>query len=108
MKQITFGQKNHRVWVFSDVLASSVEQDLRDRGHSFVAKSDEHLRTVWDEARSQCPSSGAVDEVHVAVDEFKHPVLASLEEEDIRTAISSLLAMRPTRTLDMERWPVPS
>lgn len=107
MKRITFGRQKHEVWVFSDALANFVETDLRNRGHSHVAQSEEFLKTVWDEAREWSPDREPVNEVHVALDEDKRPVLASLQWEDLQEAVSALLFMEPTRTLNVEPWPVP-
>ena len=106
MKQITFGRGNYQVWVFSNALASSIESDLRDRGYSQVTQNDEYLRTIWDEAREWSPDREPVDEVHVALDKDKRPVLASLQVDDLQKAVSALLFMEPTRTLDVEQWPV--
>lgn len=108
MNRITFGLERHEVWVFYDDMAVFVEAYLRNRGYPHVTQSEEFLKTVWDEAREWSPDRGPVDEVHVALDEHKRPVLASLQREDLQEAVSAILFMEPARTLNVEPWPVPS
>lgn len=111
MKLIVFGQKSHEVWAFSDAFANFFESKIRDRGYSHVTQSEDFLRniwTVWDEAREWTLDREPVKGVYVALDEHRGPVLASIQEDDLREAVSALLSMEPTMNLDVELWTVPN